>query len=479
MSLLRAYTLPHPPLAVPAVGRGQERGISDTLAAFQEVAGEIAGLAPETVVYITPHNVVYADYFHISPGKSARGDFSRFGAGSARLEARYDEELASEIARLAEEVGIPAGFKGERDASLDHGTMVPMWFVNGAGGAGSAGGGSAGADGAKATRDYKVVRISQSGLAPIEHYKLGRLVAEASKNIGRKIVFIASSDLSHKLKDDGPYGFAPEGPKFDKAVCDALAKGDFLALLGISEDLREGAAECGFRSLATLAGCFDRQQVKARLISYEGPFGVGYAVASFEPGEPDDARDICDQVEAAVLAKAVEKRRGEDAWRALARQSLEHTVKTGKSLPMPEKLPNALTDERAGVFVSLHVDGRLRGCIGTIAPTTKCVAQEIIQNAVSAGLNDPRFEQVTESELPLLTYKVDVLSEPEPIAGPSQLDVKRYGVIVTNGYKRGLLLPNLDGIDTVEQQIDIARRKAGISSGEDVKLERFEVIRHE
>ena len=169
----------------------------------------------------------------------------------------------------------------------------------------------------------------------------------------------------------------------------------------------------------------------------------------------------------------------EDAYQTLARQSLEHRVRTGEELPTHGDIDPELSARRAGVFVSLHKEGDLRGCIGTIAPTTNSIAEEIIQNAVSAGLSDTRFAPVRADELADLTYKVDVLSEPEPITGPDKLDVKRYGVIVSSGWRRGLLLPNLDGIDTIAEQIDIARQKAGILAGEPVKLERFEVIRHE
>jgi len=461
MAIIKAYSIPHPPLAVPDVGRGQEKGISKTLAALREVAGEIAGLAPDTIIYITPHNVVYADYFHISPGKSAVGDFSRFGATETKFAVQYDVELTEEISRLANSTGFPAGTMGERDAKLDHGVTVPMWFVN------------------SCYKNYKTVRVSQSGLNPSEHYAFGQLIAEATEVLGRRTVVIASSDLSHKLSREGPYGFAPEGPKLDEIITKALAEGDFLALFEIPEDLRERAAECGYNSLMILAGCFDCRRVEARLLSYEGPFGVGYAVASFGPGEIDRSRNILDRYADISLADARERQSAEDAYRALARRSLEYSVRNGGELPFPDGLPDEMLAQKAGVFVSLHKNGRLRGCVGTIAPTTKCVASEVIQNAVSAGLSDTRFEQVAEAELPFLTYKVDVLSAPEPISGPEGLDVKRYGVIVTSGYKRGLLLPNLDGIDTVDEQITIARRKAGISEKENVKLERFEVIRHE
>ena len=461
MAIIKAYALPHPPVAVPLVGRGQEKEIDETLTAFDEVAAEIAALAPETIVYITPHNVLYADYFHISPGPSAQGDFSRFGARGVRFEVKYDEEFTGAITRLADENGFPAGTRGEKDSKLDHGVAVPMWFIN------------------RRYPEYEAVRVSQSGLNPSEHYMFGQLIAGAAEATGRKTVLIASSDLSHKLKNDGPYGFSQEGPVFDEMINKALADGDFLALFKIPDDLRERAAECGYNSLMILAGCFDRRKVESRLLSYEGTFGVGYAIASFTPGEQDPGRNILDLYSELSLEDAARRRESEDGYRALARLSLEYKIKTGRELPVPDGLPEELLQTQAGVFVSLHKNGRLRGCVGTIAATTANIAREIIQNAVSAGLRDNRFEAVTKEELSFLTYKVDVLSDPEPVSGPEELDVKRYGVIVTSGYKRGLLLPNLDGIDTVGEQISIARRKAGISEREEVKLARFEVVRHE
>ena len=133
---------------------------------------------------------------------------------------------------------------------------------------------------------------------------------------------------------------------------------------------------------------------------------------------------------------------------------------------------------QAGVFVSIHKDGKLRGCIGTFLPTRDNIAQEIISNAVSAATRDPRFDPIRPEELKWLEINVDVLSAPEKISGPEELDVKRYGVIVSSGSRRGLLLPDLDGVDTVEEQISIARRKGGIHEGEKITLERFEVVRH-
>ena len=161
----------------------------------------------------------------------------------------------------------------------------------------------------------------------------------------------------------------------------------------------------------------------------------------------------------------------------LARLSLETFVRTGKRAAMPEDLPGWMLTERAGAFVSLKKYGQLRGCIGTIQPVTASVAEEVLRNAVSAGREDPRFDPVEAGELNDLVYSVDVLGAPEP-TGFKDLDPQKYGVIVSSGRKRGLLLPMLEGVDTVSQQVAIARRKAGIGEDEPVTLQRFQVVRY-
>ena len=168
-----------------------------------------------------------------------------------------------------------------------------------------------------------------------------------------------------------------------------------------------------------------------------------------------------------------------DPYVSLARLSVETYVRTGRPAALPDGLPAEMLDRRAGAFVSLHEHGQLRGCIGTISATTESIAREIIQNGISACSRDPRFDPVRPDELDYLEYSVDVLGDAEPIDSTNELDPVRYGVIVTKGWKRGLLLPNLDGVDTVEYQVAIAKQKAGISvRDDDVQLERFEVVRH-
>lgn len=170
-------------------------------------------------------------------------------------------------------------------------------------------------------------------------------------------------------------------------------------------------------------------------------------------------------------------KKSNDPYVQLAIDTIENYIRNN-TLPSTEGLSDELLNNEAGTFVSLKKNGELRGCIGTILPTTDSIAEEIIQNAISASTRDPRFLPVREDELDDLTYSVDVLLKPEPINSLDQLDVKRYGVIVTNGGRRGLLLPDLEGVDTPEQQVMIAMQKAGIAPGEVIDLDRFEVIRH-
>jgi len=171
------------------------------------------------------------------------------------------------------------------------------------------------------------------------------------------------------------------------------------------------------------------------------------------------------------------KAKDESAYVKLARETIENYIKQGKIITPPLGLPEEMINQKAGVFVSLKKFGDLRGCIGTFMPTQENIAQEIIKNAISAAVDDPRFSPVNASELDDLTISVDVLTAPEEVKDISQLDPKKYGVIVSSGYKKGLLLPDLEGVDTVEYQIEIAKRKAGIYPDEKVKLYRFEVKR--
>lgn len=466
MSIVGAFAVPHPPLIIPEVNPGEERKIQPTVDAYDEVSRRIAGLAPDTIVISSPHSAMYYDYLHISPGAHASGSFARFGAHGARYSCDYDEKLVERICQLADRDELPAGTAGERNPELDHATMIPLHFIR------------------QHYTDFKVVRIGLSGLSPAIHYELGKLVQEAAAQLDRRVVFVASGDLSHKLLESGPYGFAPEGPVFDERIEKDFSSADFLDLLEMDRGFAERAAECGLRSFQIMAGALDRTAVRSEVLSHEGPFGVGYCVACFSPeGEEgaDGSRAFLDQYETRRTSDMVSRKLGEDAYVSLARTSLEAYVLHGTRIRPPKGLPAEMYATRAGVFVSVKEFGELRGCIGTIMPARANLAEEICANAVAAAAHDPRFPSVTADELGNLVYDVDVLSEPEPIDSEADLDPRRYGVIVSApGERRGLLLPDLEGVDTVSEQVGIAARKGNIDLTRDAyTLERFTVTRHE
>ncbi|MBE6014428.1 MAG: AmmeMemoRadiSam system protein A [Lachnospiraceae bacterium] len=462
MSIVAAFMVPHPPLIIPEVGKGSEEIVQRTIDAYTEVAKEISKLHPDTVIISSPHAVMYSDYFAISPGAHAHGSFAGFEAPRVTINAEYDEELVSKLCELSGKEGFPAGVQGERNSitELDHGTMIPLWFLN------------------KFQTDYKLVRVGLSGLPLTAHYAFGQLIKNAVSEVGRKAVFIASGDLSHKLQETGPYGFAPEGPEYDKRIMDVCGRGAFGELLEFDDEFLDRAAECGHRSFTIMAGALDGQDVRATVLSHEDVTGVGYGICTFYPGNANKQRHFLDKKLDSAARKIKKMQKESDEYVALARQTIETFITTGEEIPVPSNLPKEMTEKTAGAFVSIHKNGKLRGCIGTILPTRDNLAKEIISNAISAATADPRFTPIVSGELPWLDIKVDVLTEPEQISSIDELDVKRYGVIVSTGPKTGLLLPDLEGVDTVEEQVSIALQKGGITEDEEVFLYRFEVIRH-
>ena len=449
MAILGGFIVPHPPIAVAEIGQGRESEIQDTIDSFNRIADEIKSLQPDTVIITSPHSIMYRDYFHISPGLSASGDFSAFGAGEVKFNADYDTALSSYIDEMCDKAGFPAGTMGERDPKLDHGTMVPLYFIT------------------KKYSNFSLLRIGLSGLPLETHYTFGKMIANAIDALDRRVVFVASGDLAHCQKEDGPYGYRPEGPKYDELLMQTLSSGKLEKLIHFDEKLLEDSMECGHRSFTIMAGALSGYNYHTTPLSHQATFGVGYGFA------------ICNIKGRKEMEKTV--RSDKDAYVRLARNTIEAYIRKGLVFS-PEEHVDEMLKNRAGAFVSIHKFGSLRGCIGTFLPATDCIENEIIQNAISASTRDPRFKPITEDELEHLDISVDILSAPEAIDDISVLDAKKYGVIVEYGQQRGLLLPNLDGVDSPLQQIDICKQKAGIQDDiptEELSLQRFEVVRHE
>ncbi len=461
-----SYIMPHPPIIVPEIGRGEEKGASETIRAMQRAADEIARLRPDTIIITTPHGPVFRDYIYISTSGSLSGNFSMFRAPGVSFEFENNMELTQLIIEKAAAMGIPCGGLEKAVAKrlgvsqgLDHGALVPLYFI------------------VEKYRGFKLVHIATSFLPVTDLYRFGMAIEQAVEKTDESVVFIASGDLSHRLEEDGPYGFSKKGVQFDKLLIESVRAGDVERILEFDEGFCEEAAECGRRSFIIMFGAYEGFEIETEVYSHEGPFGVGYAIARINRGKPSGS-SVIESFHEKRKKRLSDIREQEDPYVKLARASLEHYVRHGKILPVPDNLPREMLENRAGVFVSIKKYGMLRGCIGTTEPTKDNIAQEIIHNAISSGTRDPRFDPVEEWELGDLVYSVDVLSEPEPIKSIDELDVVRYGVIVKKGWRTGLLLPNLEGVDTPEKQVSIALQKAGIRADEDFEMLRFEVVRH-
>lgn len=439
--IVNSYIMPHPPIIVPGVGKGREAEASNTIEAMKKASKDIAADKPGTIIISSPHAPAFMDYVYISDEEELRGDFSPFGDMMTSMSFSNNLELAKLISEKAGLAGINAGglsrkIKQQHGISdaLDHGALVPLYFIS------------------QEIKGFKVVHISTPFMPFPELYELGKCIAEAVGELDEDVVYVASGDLSHRLTMDAPAGYNPAGRQYDEFLVDKISTGDVDGILSLDVELMEAAGECGTRSIIMMLGAMDGKELVNKVYSYEGPYGVGYLVAKVDP--PEESIHV-----------------------RLAKESLETYVKEKKMIDIPEWVQEEMLKSRAGVFVSLKIKGQLRGCIGTIGPTKGNIAEEIINNAISSGTMDPRFEAVVEEELHMIRYSVDVLAKPERIMSMEELDVKRYGVIVTSGYKRGLLLPNLEGVDNPADQVNIALRKAGIGDSEEFELERFEVIR--
>jgi AmmeMemoRadiSam system protein A/AmmeMemoRadiSam system protein B len=463
MSIIAGFVVPHAPILVKEVGKGEENKVIKTVESYKAVAKDIAKLKPDTIIISSPHAEAYSDYFSIAGTKTGYGSLANFNAPEVMINVNYDTELTDLIEKLSQEISFPAGKLGENsrtDFSSDHGSLVPLYFIN------------------QEYKNYRLVRLGLSGLSIAEHYRMGMIIQKAVEALGRNAVYVASGDLSHCQNKDGPYGFKPCGPQYDKMIMDTLEKADFRGLLNYDPDFLDEAEVCGHDSFAIMAGAFDRKAVETKVLSHENTFGIGYGVVEYFVKGDDVNRNFYDQYLDDRKELMEKKSKKADIFASLARRAINYYILNNKPLPLDASIPLELLNQKAGAFVSIHEDQRLRGCIGTIQPIYPNLAEEIIHNACEASTRDPRFDPILPKELPYLDISVDVLSPFEAISSKKELDPKKYGVIVMNSGREGLLLPDLEGVDTVDQQIKIAKRKAGIGDDEEVKLFRFTSRRH-
>ncbi|MGV8905905.1 MAG: AmmeMemoRadiSam system protein A [Acetobacterium sp.] len=467
----------HPPVLIPEIGQGRENEAEKTSRGLRDLALKVAEIKPKTIVCITPHGNVFRDGVAIVYEHQISGNLVKFGNDSMTMEKECDMGLLNELniafaknqchtiflnQKIAEEY--------ELELTLDHGVFVPLYFID------------------KYYRDYKIVHMTIGELSLFELYQMGTAIREAIEAQGADAMILVSADLSHALKDDGPYCYNPMGALFDENIVKGIESKDYYSILTVPHQVYEPASQCGLRPIVMGLGAADGIKTESEVFSYEGPFGVGY-LSAYIGLEEGKVPSLVDRYEKDKIITYKEKRSSEGPVAALARATINSWVQRGRKLNFdqykdqvdidPEFLKELQT-KQAGVFVSLHKKGELRGCIGTTGPVTENIAQEIIRNAIEAASYDPRFLPVEEAELMDLEIKVDILGEPELINGIADLDVQKYGCIVEKDLHRGLLLPDLEGVNTPAEQVAIAKSKAGIGEEEsDFILHRFQVERHQ
>lgn len=443
-ALVCAMLMPHAPILIPAISGERGRGAEASVRALREAAKTIVRHAPETIVLISPHAPRRSGAFGLWTDESVAGTFEPFGFPRVGVKLPGDRRLTNAIVTECHARNVATW--NLRHTPLDHGALVPLWFLVEAGWAGPV---------VVASLNYP----DEGGLT-----SFGEAIAAAASAVGRRIAVIASGDMSHCLTEYAPCGFNPRAHLFDEEFIRLLRAGNYRKLPDMNAGLRENAAEDAVDSTIVAVAAAGWNNSGHAVLNYEGPFGVGYGVAILHVASAPA------EIQKPVLTAG-------ECLPGVARHSVEAALHHQSGPPPPAK--SAYLNRAAAVFVTIrHRGGKLRGCIGTIQPATANVVTETWRNARLAALQDSRFEPVTLNELPQLRFEVSVLHPPEEIGSEAELDPKRYGVIVsTEDGRRGLLLPAIEGISTVPEQVLFARRKGRIDPEEPVRLERFEVER--
>ncbi len=472
MNYMGTVFMPHPPIAVPEVGKGQEEKISDTIEGFIKGTKEIAKWNPDVIVLVSPHGNAFSDSLSVIDVETLSGSLSRFGFSKPYNKKIY-KELKKPLQNKWLKEGTPHIFIGELeskqyrlDLQLDHGALVPIYYID------------------KELQDYKLVHITPGFISPLELYNAGKLMTEVLEELDVKYAVVASADLSHCLKDSGPYEYHPDGKKFDSKIKEHFENNEPERIFDIPAKIINNAGQCGYGSYSFALGMSNKFETEIEVFSYEGTFGVGYLNAverNIGYAKTERQTKIDD-----ILNKNYHKKKSnESSYVKLARKAIEEHIRNNRK-PSWDILKDEfdrdfvteVEDNKTGTFVTIEKEGKLRGCIGTTEATKDNLAKEIISNAISAAARDPRFPKVSEKELESLDIKVDVLGEIEKVETKEDLDIKRYGVVVKKGVRKGLLLPDLEGVKDVDHQINIARQKAGLLGNEKYELYRFEVKRY-
>jgi aromatic ring-opening dioxygenase LigB subunit len=262
MSLNFAAISPHPPIIVPGIGTEEDlQKAADTVFGMKKLASAFKEAEIDTLIVISPHSLIYPDQFNVAGMKKLFGTFSQFGAPEIMMELGNDIDLALEIDKAANKEGLKTLLYDNNGEfmELDHGLMVPLYYLR-----------------VQQESSFKVVPIAYSNLSKASHFAFGQVLRDVAKNYSGRVGILASGDLSHRLIQNH------EGKVFDKKLKEDLKANKSAEILQYDEDWLESIGECGYRSILILLGVLDGIKTKCDVLSYEGPFGVGYLVANFK-----------------------------------------------------------------------------------------------------------------------------------------------------------------------------------------------------
>jgi len=416
----------HPPILLPEVGGAESQRVQATAHAMQELDAILMAAPATLAIVISPHSPSSMTSLPVRRATRVGGDLARFRAPQVRVEAEVDLDLASKLVADGQRAGFALTWA--EDSELDHGVVVPLHLLP------------------RTMKSKHCVFLGVSGWPLQRFLAFGGWLQQWLQHRGA--ILIASGDLSHRLTPDAPYGFRPEGPVFDRLVIDALRGHDWQRIEGVDPDLVEEAGECGLRPLAILLGAARAAGLTSQVLSYEGPFGVGYPVVAFT-----GARVVLDIQD-------------------LGRRAIETYLRSHQLIEPPEPIPMEWQAPSAA-FVTLRKNGAMRGCVGSTRPTEATAAHELIRYAIASAVRDPRFHPVRLDEVPLLSIRVQLLDPAEPLTDITRIDPKTDGIIVRSGDRQALLLPGIEEIVTPEQQLRAACQKAGIDRHAALQVERF------
>jgi MEMO1 family protein len=443
-----AALMPHAPILAPGVGRVRHLQVFHTIDAMNQVARRMVAARPDALLVVSPHSPRRPGAYGIWRTPLLRGSLEQFGSGSARIELRLDERLADRLEQEADARGVRTW--RIQHGELDHGATVPLAYLTAAGWQGP----------------VVVISLNQSGSDGLE--AMGEAIAAAAGALDCRLAVIASGDMSQRLTPASPSGFHADGASFDRAFLELLRAATPVDFNRVDPVLAEHADQDVVDSTHVVLAAAHPPAPHRAVLSYEAPFGVGYGVAVL-------AEDLDPDPFAAAVAGSKERlvvsHRGD--LPRVARAAVVAQFQGG-----PEEPPFEAGGELAlarGVWVRLReLEHRPHGCHGTPTPTQANLVLETWHGARAAAFADPYFPPLREDELRHVQFSVSVASDPEPVATPDELDTALYGVVVSGSrHRRAFLLPGIRNITTVSEQLRLARQKAGLKPGEDMRIERF------